>query len=417
VVRELYSNYQSPINNHPSIINNHQSPSPTMQITLAKDFSLSAAIAGFVTVLVGFTSSAVIVFQAAQSLEASPAEIGSWMGALGLGMGVTCIVLSLRYRVPVVTAWSTPGAAMLITAAAGVPMAEAIGAFLISAVLITFCGFSGWFERVISQIPLSIASGMLAGVLLRFGLDVFVSMQTQFVMTFSMFCTYLIMRRLSPRYAVISALMIGILIAGFQGLLQIDEVRLQLAKPVLTLPQFSLSSLVGVALPLFVVTMASQNVPGVAVIRASGYTVPISPLIGWTGATTLVLAPFGAFALNLAAITAAICMGREAHEDPSRRYVAAIAAGVFYLLIGLFGGTVGSLFAAFPQELVLAIAGLALLGTIGNGLLTALTHEKEREPALISFLVTASGVTLLGVGSAFWGLVAGGMAITVLQKK
>lgn len=388
-----------------------------MHTTLLKDFSVSAAIAGFVTVLVGFTSSAVIVFQAAQAFDASPAEIGSWMGALGLGMGLTCIVLSLRYRVPVVTAWSTPGAAMLITTATGVPMEEAIGAFLISAVLITLCGFSGWFERAINRIPMSIAAGMLAGVLLRFGLDVFISMQTQFVMTFSMFCIYLIMRRFSPRYAVVAALILGILIAGSQGLLQIDTLRLQLAEPVLTMPRFSLSALIGVALPLFVVTMASQNVPGVAVIRASGYTVPISPLIGWTGATTLVLAPFGAFALNLAAITAAICMGREAHEDPARRYVAAIAAGVFYLIIGLFGGTVGSIFAAFPQELVLAIAGLALLGTIGNGLLTALIQEKEREPALITFLVTASGITLFSIGSAFWGLVAGGLAIAISQVK
>jgi benzoate membrane transport protein len=384
-------------------------------MTLLKDVSASAVIAGFVTVLVGFTSSAVIVFQAAQALGASPGEIGSWMCALGLGMGLTSIILSLRYRVPVVTAWSTPGAAMLITTAAGVPMGEAIGAFLISAALITLCGFTGWFERAINRIPMSIASGMLAGVLLRFGLDVFTAMKTQFVMTFAMFCVYLVARRLLPRYAVVSALLLGILIAGAQGLLHVDTIRLQLAQPMLTLPQFSLGALVGVALPLFVVTMASQNVPGVAIIRASGYSVPISPLIGWTGAATLVLAPFGGFALNLAAITAAICMGREAHEDPSRRYVAAVAAGVFYLLIGLFGATVGAVFAAFPKELVLAVAGLALLGTIGNGLAVALTHEREREPALITFLVTASGVTLFGIGSAFWGLVAGALAIAILQ--
>lgn len=386
-------------------------------MALLKDFSVSAVIAGFVTVLVGFTSSAVIVFQAAQALNATPVEIGSWMFALGIGMGLTSIILSLRYRVPVVTAWSTPGAAMLISAAAGVPMAEAIGAFLVSAVLITLCGFSGWFERIINRIPLSIASGMLAGVLLRFGLDVFVAMQTQFLMAFLMFCVYLITRRLSPRYAVIAALVLGISIAAVQGTLQIDTVQLQLAQPVWTVPQFSVSALIGIALPLFVVTMASQNVPGVAVLRASGYSVPISPLIGWTGAATLVLAPLGGFALNLAAITAAICMGREAHEDPAKRYVAAIAAGVFYIMVGLFGGTVAAVFAAFPKELIFAIAGLALLGTIGNGLASALSHEKEREPALITFLVTASGVTLFGVGSAFWGLVAGTLSLVVLQGK
>lgn len=386
-------------------------------MALLQDFSVSAVIAGFVTVLVGFTSSAVIVFQAAQALGASPSEVGSWMWALGLGMGLTCIVLSLRYRIPVVTAWSTPGAAMLITSASGVSMPEAVGAFLISAGLIVLFGFSGWFERLINRIPMSIASGMLAGVLLRFGLDIFTAMKTQFGMTFAMFCTYLIMRRVMPRYAVIAALLVGILIASEQGLLYVDAIGLEFAQPILTLPQFSVRAMIGIALPLFVVTMASQNVPGVAVMRASGYSVPISPLIGWTGIATLLLAPFGGFALNLAAITAAICMGREAHEDPARRYIAAIAAGIFYLIIGLFGATVSAVFAAFPKELVLAIAGLALLGTIGNGLAAALIQEKEREPALVTFLVTASGVTLLGIGSAFWGLIAGVLSLLVLQSR
>ena len=384
---------------------------------LLKDFSASAVIAGFVAVLVGFTSSAVIVFQAAQTLHASAAEIASWMCALGLGMGLTSIVLSMRFRVPVLTAWSTPGAAMLITSAAGVSMGEAVGAFLVSAALITLSGFSGWFERMIGRIPISIASGMLAGVLLRFGLDAFAAMRSQFALVFPMFCAYLICRRLLPRYAIVVTLLLGIVLAATQGLLRVDDVRLEVATPVFTVPEFSWQALVGVALPLYVVTMASQNVPGVAVIRASGYQVPISPLIGWTGAANLLLAPFGGFALNLAAITAAICMGREAHEDPARRYVAAIAAGAFYLLIGLFGATVGSLFLAFPKELILAIAGLALLGTIGNGLAAALGNESEREPALLTFLVTASGIALAGIGSAFWGLLVGLAALLVLRTK
>jgi benzoate membrane transport protein len=240
-------------------------------------------------------------------------------------------------------------------------------------------------------------------------------MKTQFVMTFAMFIVYLIARRVLPRYAVVSALALGIAIAASLGLLRVDGLRFELAHPVWTSPQFSVGALIGVALPLFAVTMASQNVPGVAVLRASGYSTPISPLIGWTGAATVVLAPFGGYALNLAAITAAICMGREAHEDPAKRYVAAVAAGFFYILIGLFGATVGAVFAAFPRELVLAVAGLALLGTIGNGLATALSQEGQREPALITFLVTASGVSLAGIGSAFWGLVAGALAIAVLR--
>ena len=382
---------------------------------LSEDFSLSALIAGFVAVLVGFTSSAVIVFQAAQTLQATAGETASWMFALGLGMGLTSIALSFRFRAPVLTAWSTPGAAMLITSAAGISLSEATGAFLVSAALITLSGFTGWFERVIGRIPISIASGMLAGVLLRFGLDAFSAMQSQFVLVFPMFCAYLLCRRLLPRYAIVFTLLLGTGIAGGHGSLRIDGLQLALATPVFTAPQFSWQTVIGVALPLFIVTMASQNVPGVAVIRASGYQLPISPLIGWTGAANLLLAPFGGFALNLAAITAAICMGREAHENPERRYVAAIAAGGFYVLIGLFGATVGALFLAFPKELVLAIAGFALLGTIGSGLASALHDEAEREPALLTFLVTASGLSLAGIGSAFWGLLAGLAALLVLR--
>jgi benzoate membrane transport protein len=386
-------------------------------MSLTRDFSLSAVVAGFVTVLVGFTSSAVIVFQAANAVGAGPAEIASWMWALGLGMGFTCIGLSLRYKMPVVTAWSTPGAAMLITVPAGISLGEATFAFLVSALLIIVAGFSGWFERAMSRIPVSIASGMLAGVLLRFGMDLFVAMKTQFLLAFAMFCVYLVLRRIKPRYAVIAAFALGILIAAAQGLMRWETVHLELANPVWTTPQFSWSAFIGVAIPLFVVTMASQNIPGVAVIRASGYPVPISPVIGWTGIATFILAPFGAYALNLAAITAAICMGREAHEDPARRYVASICAGVFYILIGLFGATVGALFAAFPRELVFAVAGLALIGTIGNGLAAALSNERDREPALITFLVTASGVALFGIGSAFWGLLAGVLAILILRTR
>jgi benzoate membrane transport protein len=382
---------------------------------IARDISVSAVVAGFVTVLVGFTSTAVIVFQAANAVGAGPAEIASWMWALGLGMGLTCIGLSLRYRMPVVTAWSTPGAAMLITGAAGVSLPEAIGAFMVSGLLITVAGFSGWFERAINRIPISIASGMLAGVLLRFGLELFVVMKAQFAMVFAMFAVYLVMRRFSPRYAVICAFALGIAIAAAQGLLHIETVHLEFARPVWITPALSVNTLIGVALPLFVVTMASQNAPGVAVIRASGYAIPISPVIGWTGVANVILAPFGAFAINLAAITAAICMGREAHEDTRRRYMASVSAGFFYILIGLFGATVGALFAAFPRELVAAIAGLALIGTIGNGLAAALSNERDREPALITFLVAASGVTLFGIGSAFWGLIAGSLTLLVLR--
>ncbi|QRD54977.1 benzoate/H(+) symporter BenE family transporter [Xanthomonas citri pv. citri] len=383
---------------------------------LLRDLSLPAMAAGFVTVLVGFASSAVIVFEAARHLGADQAQLASWMWALGIGMGVTCIGLSLRYRAPVVTAWSTPGAAMLIGSAAGVPLREAVGAFVVAAVLGMVAGFSGFFERAIRRVPISLASGMLAGVLLRFGLDIFVAMQSHVLLALAMLATYLGGRRWFARYAVIATLLVGIAIAASSGLLRL-AVHLQLAHPVLVVPSLSWAALFGLAIPLFVVTMASQNVPGVAVIRASGYAVPISPTVGWIGVVNAVLAPFGGFALNLAAITAAICMGREAHEDPARRYTAAVSAGVFYVVVGLFGATVAAVFAAFPRELVMAIAGIALLGTIGNSLAAALREDSEREAALITFLVTASGLTLGGIGAAFWGLVAGTITLLALRTK
>lgn len=384
-------------------------------MAFVRDLSLSAVVAGFVTVLVGFASAAAIVFQAAGAVGASAAQVGSWMLALGVGMGLTAISLSLRYRAPVVTAWSTPGAALLVTSAAGLSLEEATGAFLLSAALVTLVGFSGWFERAMDRLPVPIASGMLAGVLLRFGLGLFIAMRTELALALGMFLAYLIARRLAPRYAVIAALLVGIVVALAQGLLHLDAVHLGLARPIWVTPRFSAGAVIGVGLPLFVVTMASQNVPGVAVIRASGYTLPVSPLIGWTGLANLLVAPFGGFTINLAAITAAICMGREAHEDPRRRYVAAVFSGLFYLIVGIFGATVVALFVAFPPELVAAIAGLALLATIGNGLALAVAQANQREAALVTFLVTASGVALAGIGSAFWGLVAGIATLAILR--
>lgn len=378
---------------------------------------LPALSAGFVTVLVGYTSSAAIIFEAARSAGASQAMIASWLMALGIAMGITCIGLSLRYRVPVVTAWSTPGAALLITSLSGVSMPEAIGAFVFSAALIVLAGVTGWFEKALNRIPLPMAAAMLAGILVKFGINVFTAMQTQLALVLAMFVAYLLAKRLLPRYAIVLVLLLGCVIAARLGLLQLGEVTLTLATPVWTTPQFTPGVLLGVGLPLFVVTMASQNIPGVATLHANGYRPPVSALMTGTGVVNLLLAPFGCFAVNLAAITAALCMGKDAHEDPARRYLASVAAGAFYLLLGLFGATVGALFAAFPKALVLAIAGLALFGTIAGGLATAMKDDAMREPALITFLITASGVSLAGIGSAFWGLLGGVLALLILNAR
>jgi len=376
------------------------------------DLSVPSAVAGFVAVLVGFTSSVAIVFQAAQALGATSSQITSWMWALGLGMGITSLGLSLWTRQPVLTAWSTPGAALL-AGTAGISMPEAIGAFMVCGALILLAGLTKAFERVMDRIPVAVASALLAGVLARFGLDAVASVKTAPTLVLVMAAVYLAGRRWWPRYAVPAVLLAGVAVAAGQGRLHMSEVQWAWAQPVWTSPRFSMAALIGVALPLFLVTMASQNLPGVAAQRASGYQTPISPSISTTGLATLLLAPFGGYAFNLAAITAAICMGREAHEDPRRRYTAAAMAGVFYIALGLAGGAVVGLLAAFPRELVAAVAGLALLGTIAGGLAAALKEEKHRDAAILTFLVTLSGVAMLGIGSAFWGVVAGTVSLLV----
>ncbi|HEX7639132.1 MAG TPA: benzoate/H(+) symporter BenE family transporter [Burkholderiaceae bacterium] len=379
---------------------------------MLKDLSLSAVVAGFIAVLVGFTSSVAVVFQAAQALGATPAQITSWMWALGLGTGLTSIGLSWYWRQPVLTAWSTPGAALL-AAAQHYTLPVATGAFMVSAVLILVAGASGLFEKLMDRVPVAIAAALLAGVLTRFGLDAALAMQDDTLLVVAMALAFVVGRRFWPRYAVPGVLAAGIAVAAAGGRISLAGVQWGWAKPALVVPQFTLAGAIGLGLPLFIVTMASQNLPGVAAQRAAGVTAPVSPVIATTGLATLVLAPFGSFGLNLAAITAAICMGPEAHADPRRRYVAPIAAGVFYLLVGLAGGAVVGLMGAFPPALVAAVAGLALLGTIAGALAGALAVEKHRDAAAITFLVTLSGVSLHGIGAPFWGVLAGAVALAV----
>ena len=377
-------------------------------------------------VLVGFTSTIAIVFQAALAFGATPAQVSSWLWALGIGMGLCCMLPSLWLRLPVMVAWSTPGAAVLATAGLGgaYSMGEAVGAFMVSAVLIILFGVTGWFERVMNRLPLAIASGLLAGVLARFGMQAFVGAQTALPLVLVMLASYLLGRRFLPRYAVPLTLLIAIIFvamsSGFKG----AAPEFSLTVPVFVMPVFTWSAAISLALPLFLVTMASQNLPGVAAIQASGYGrtdtsrgFPVSGVITLTGLATLVLAPFGGFALNLSAITAAICMGPEAHPDPKRRYTAAVSCGAIYLLIGLFGAAIVAMLNAFPRELIAAIAGLALLGTIGNALHVALREDTQREAALVTFLVTLSGVVIAGVGAAFWGVLAGAFTLFVQQYR
>ena len=379
------------------------------------DTSTSAVVAGFIGMLTGYTSSLVLMFQAGQAAGLSAGQISSWIWALSIGMAVTCIGLSLRYRAPIMVAWSTPGAALLITSLPGVPYSEAIGAYILCSVLILVCGLTGSFDRIMQRIPGSIAAALLAGVLFKIALEICVAAEQQPLLVIAMLFAYLLGKRLLPRYAVLAALLVGCVLAGTLGLLNFSEFELQLATPEWTTPSFSIAAAISIGIPLFIVAMASQNLPGMAVLRANGYDVPASPLLNTTSLVSILLAPFGSHGIHMAAISAAICAGPEAHEDPKKRYTAAIWCGVFYGIAGLFGATLAALFAALPKALILSIAALALFASIIGGLTQAMSEPKEREAALITFLVTASGMTLFGVGSAFWGIVAGLVTLMLLN--
>lgn len=366
--------------------------------------------------LVGFASSVAIVFQAGAAAGASPAQLASWISILGLMMGLSCIGFSWYYRAPVLTAWSTPGAALLATGLQGYSMPEAIGVFMFSAVLTLLLGLSGWFDRLSRYLPMPLANALLAGILLQFGFGIFRHVATDPGLIAGALLLFVLGRRFWPRFVIPLLLLCGVLVTLLSGQWQLQQVQWQWLTLEWVSPVFNLQALLGVGLPLFIVTLCSQNIPGVAVLRSQQYQTPVSPLLSWTGLLTLVSAPFGNFSINLAAITAAICSGPEAHPDPAQRYQAGITAGIFYLLTGLAGAAVVALFLAFPPALVAVVAGLALLVTLAGSLSACTADGPYREAAMLTFLFTASGVQLAGIGSAFWGLLLG-IAVLLLQRR
>jgi benzoate membrane transport protein len=384
---------------------------------LIKDASISGLTAGFIVTLVGMTSSAILVFQAALAAGVSSQDASSWLGSLCVVVGVLTIALSVYYRAPVLLAWSTSGAALLTTGLVGVPLSDAIGAFVFSAALIFLCGITEVFAKIMNRIPLTLTAALLAGVLLHFALDAFAAFKTQSLLIGFMFLAFLLSKKFWPRMTMLAVLITGTLVAGMTGILHVDQIEFSLTHFQFIVPTFSIPVLLGVGLPLFTVTMASQNLTGITVMRANDYDTPISPILTWTGLGNLITAPFGGFAINLAAITAAIAMGPESHPRRDRRYFTAVVSGVIYIIIGLFAGAVTSVFAAFPAEMVVGIAGLALLGTIGISLQSALVHDPaERDAAFLTFVVTASGLSIFGVGSAFWGLIVGVAALLLFKS-
>lgn len=376
---------------------------------------LPPSVAGLISVLVNYGGTFVLVFQAAKAAGLSPELTASWVWSVSIGVGITGLALSIYYRAPIITAWSTPAAAFLVVALASTPYAEAIGAYMISGLAFVLLGLSGCFDKLIRWTPSGVAAGLLAGILLQFGIKAFGSMTVDPLLAGSLIAAYVVLKRFTSRYAIVGVLLLGLALLAAQARVDWSGVTLSLALPVFTAPAFSLNALLSVALPLFLITLTGQYMPGMLVLRNDGYQTQASPLVAWTGLGSLIMAPFGSHAFNVAAITAAICTGKESHENPAQRWIAGVVAGVFYILVGVFGVTLAGVFMALPETFIATLAGLALLGTIGGSLVNALGEPSAREAALITFLASAANITLWGIGGAFWGLVIGLLAYAVLN--
>lgn len=384
---------------------------------LIQDFSITAVFAGFITFLVGISVSSVLVIQAAQNLGANTAQISSWFWALGTGIGLCALLLSWKFKYPVVTSWSTAGLALIIASGSGYSLNEALGAFMVCGLLTIILAYLGIFERILSFIPQSLTSAMLAGVLLKFGIDVFAQLQTGFGFVLAVLASYIVSKRLWPRYSIVVTVIASFALSPVFMHIGPLNLNWSISQPIWTTPHFSVAALLGLALPLLVINMASQYLPGIAIIKSYGYQPHIKPLIGWTGVAQTVLAPFGCFSVNIAAISAAISLDDQVHSDPSKRYIAGMSCGVFYILMGLFAATLTSLLLSFPTLFIITLAGIALFATIGHNIVVAFADVEQREAALMTFLFSASGVQFFGIGSAFWGLVFGCIVSWIYKKR
>ena len=388
----------------------------TLLKTLKDDWSISATVAGFLAVLISYSGPLIIFFQAAQKAQVSSAMMISWIWGISIGAAVAGIFLSIKYKVPVITAWSAPGTALLVTLFPNISLNEAIAAYITSAVVIFLIGITGYFDKLLKWIPQDVAAGMMAGILFQFGLGLFTATDTMPMIVFGMLMVFLVAKRLVPRYAMVWVLVSGVVLSLVLGKMNPVDVNFTLAIPQFIAPEWTWNSTLNLAIPLILVSLSGQFLPGMAIMKLSGYDTPAKPIITVTSITSLAVACVGGITIVLASITAALCMGKDAHELKDKRYIAGIANGIFYILGGLFAGSIVMLFSLLPKELVAALAGLALLGAIASNISVAMKNESHRDAALITFLATASGMHFLGLSSVFWGICIGIIAHLILNK-
>ncbi|MBT8176857.1 benzoate/H(+) symporter BenE [Acinetobacter baumannii] len=389
----------------------------TLFKTLKNDWSISATVAGFLAVLISYSGPLIIFFQAAQRAHVSTDMMVSWIWGISIGAAISGIYLSIKYKTPVITAWSAPGTALLVTLFPNVSLNEAVAAYITSAIVIFLIGVTGYFDKLLKWIPQDVAAGMMAGILFQFGISLFTASDSMPLIVFSMLIVFLIAKRLMPRYTMIWVLAAGVLLSLILGKMNPVDVSFNLAIPQWISPEWTWNSTLNLAIPLILVSLTGQFLPGMAIMKLSGYDTPAKPIITATSIASLAVACVGGITIVLASITAALCMGKDAHELKEKRYIAGIANGIFYILGGLFAGSIVMLFSLLPKELVAALAGLALLGAIATNISVAMKNDGQRDAALITFLASASGMHFLGLSSVFWGICIGVIAHFILTPR
>jgi len=387
-----------------------------MKSSLLQDISLSAITAGFLVVLISYAGPMLIFFQAASIANVSNDILTSWVWAVSIGGGLSGLYLSWKYKMPIITAWSAPGAALLITLFPHMTVNEAISSYITAALIILLIGITGTFDKLIKHIPKGIAAGMMAGILFQFGINIFKSISTMPGLALAMIGIYLIFKRLLPKFAILFVLVFGILLSYLIGDVNPDNLSFAFAHPVFIEPVWSWESTFSFAIPLVLVSLTGQFLPGMAILKLANYHVPAKPIINLTSFMSIITAFFGGITTTTAAITAALCTGKEANEDSNKRYIAGMASGIFFLIGGMLAGSIVLIFTNLPKELIALLAGLALLGAIVSNLMSTLEEPQHREASAITFLATASGMSFLGLGSAFWGIVIGSVAYVVFDK-
>jgi benzoate membrane transport protein len=385
--------------------------------TLKDDWSISATVAGFLAVLISYAGPLIIFFQAAQAAQVSETMMASWIWGVSIGAAVSGIYLSIKYKTPIITAWSAPGTALLVTVFPNMSINEAIAAYIVSAIVIFLVGVTGSFDKILRWIPNGIAAGMMAGILFQFGLELFVATNTMPFIVFSMLGCYLVAKRFSPRYTMIWVLLCGVILSVLLGKMNPVDIDLAITIPTVIWPEWTWNAVFNLAIPLILVSLTGQFLPGMAILNLNGYDTPAKPIVSITSLASLAVACVGGITIVLAAITAALCTGKDAHELKEKRYIAGVANGIFYLLGGLLAGSIVMIFSLLPKELVAALAGLALIGAISTNITIAMKDDSQRDAALITFLATASGMSFLGLSSVFWGILIGMIAYYVLSKK